>query len=312
MAAPGGQRTQAEPPDAGPLGQCRGDWAFYKQIFDFPSWSSMNICWKCSASRGGAHDYKDCSASAAWRAHRLHGPEFLAKQRAAGITPSALFQSPGFQVKHCMIDWLHTVDLGVVADALGQLFDEIIELLPGANRKERVNSLWQRVRAFYKEFRPPSELQALTPEMVKAPGQPAKLRAKAAQCRYLLPFGAALAKEFSGGSEHRATVSNLMQYLLEVTVCISTEPYDASRASAACRKFCLLYSALEKEALQNNNSSSWRCKPKLHLFQELIEYTLLRLVPHRCSGHIWMRVGVGGWPALGLGGGVSIGHPQLH
>jgi hypothetical protein len=172
-----------------------------------------------------------------------------------------------------MIDWLRTDDLGVVADALGQPFDEIIELLLGANRKERVNSLWQRARAFYREVRPPSELQALTPEMVKAPGQPAKLRAKAAQCRYLLPFGAALAKEFSGGSEHRATVSNLMQYLLEVTMCMSTEPYDASRAATACRRFCLLYSALEKEALQNNNLSSWRCKPKLHLFQELIEYT---------------------------------------
>ena len=36
------------------LVQCRGDWVFYKQIFDFLSWSSMNICWKCSASKRGS------------------------------------------------------------------------------------------------------------------------------------------------------------------------------------------------------------------------------------------------------------------
>ena len=29
--------------------QVRGDWSWFKQVFGFPSWSSKNICWRCSA-----------------------------------------------------------------------------------------------------------------------------------------------------------------------------------------------------------------------------------------------------------------------
>jgi len=256
----------------GCLIQVRGDWAFYKAVFNFPSWAAKSICWRCEANTSDI-DFKDFSLTALWRQRRLEGHTFLHKLRGQGLQPSTLFHSPGLKVKHFMIDWLHTVDLGVAQDALGNLFHEVVGLLPGDTRKQRVAALWAKMRAFYKVAKPPSRLNALTETMIKLPGKPARLRSKAGGCKYLIPFGAALAKELSQGGKHRATVYNPMRNLHEVALCVPTMPYDAPRAAAAGRHFCLLFAALEKEALNSGNNRAWRVKPKLHLFAELIEYT---------------------------------------
>ena len=81
-----------------------------------PAGKTKNICWKCRASKGGAFDYKEAGTEADWRGQILEGYAFLAEQRAAGIFPSTIFSAPGFQVKHIMLDYLHTMDLGVAAD----------------------------------------------------------------------------------------------------------------------------------------------------------------------------------------------------
>ena len=242
---------------AGCLVQLRGDWAFYKSTFRFPSWASRTICWKCSAAKGDTcMSYKNCGEGAPWRDGRLSGNQFLKVQRRQGIKPSPIFASPGCKVDYVMVDWLHAVDLGVGADMLGNVFNEVVDLLPGLTRKERVQNMWGRLRAWYKEARPPSQLQTLTPEMVRLPGKPPKLRAKAGECRYLLPFGAALAAEFAEGSEHRKTVGHLTRNLLEVATCVSKGAWDDQAAKKAARKFCLLYTALEKEALASGDPTS--------------------------------------------------------
>lgn len=193
------------------------------------------------------------------------------KLRAASKL-SALFEAPGMSIKSFLIDWLHAVDLGVSQSVLGNLFSEVIELLEGSTRKDRVQSLWRRIKAWYAEAKPPSRLDALTPEMVKLPGKGPKLRSKAGECRYLLAFGAQLAAEFDDGSIHRNTVNLLMRNLLDVSVCISMEPYDFQRAAKACHKVCALFTALEQVAIANNDILSWRAKPTLHMFQELIQF----------------------------------------
>ena len=50
----------------GVLCQVRGDWSWYKQIFDFPSWSGKEICWRCCANKGPDDEapFTDASASA--------------------------------------------------------------------------------------------------------------------------------------------------------------------------------------------------------------------------------------------------------
>ena len=61
------------------LVQCRGDWAMYRELFQFPSWSSAAICWKCAANRTDK-DFKDFSLTAAWRQHRLQPEVFFHQQ----------------------------------------------------------------------------------------------------------------------------------------------------------------------------------------------------------------------------------------
>jgi hypothetical protein len=123
----------------------------------------------------------------------LEGYAFLAEQRAAGIIPSTIFSAPGFQVKHIMVDYLHTMDLGVATDCLGNLFLDILSLLPGT-RADKVSDLWRRLKHWYAYHRPHNQLQTLTWEMIKKDAtSPAKLKAKAAECRDLIHFADALA-----------------------------------------------------------------------------------------------------------------------
>ena len=96
-------------------------------------------------------------------------------------------------MKHIMVDCLRTMDLGVAAHCLGNLLLEILSLLPGT-RADKVSNLWRRMKQWYAYHRPHNQLQTLAWEMIKNDAtNPAKLRAKAAECRGLIPFGVALA-----------------------------------------------------------------------------------------------------------------------
>ena len=60
----------------GTVMQVRGDWSWLKQTFNFPSWSNMQICWRCKAS-SDEFDWRDLSANARWRSQRLTGEAVL-------------------------------------------------------------------------------------------------------------------------------------------------------------------------------------------------------------------------------------------
>jgi hypothetical protein len=175
-------------------------------------------------------------------------------------------------VDHFQVDWLHTVDLGIGADILGQLFADLLPLiLPNSTHKLQVAELWGRMREFYRATRPPSQLQTLTYEMIKPPSKAAKLRCKAGECRYLIPFGVQLAAEFNTGGSYRNAVCNLLRYLGEIQQALTEEPYPQAECAERSRKLCLLYVSLWKQCGQGDR---WRVKPKLHLFQELMEFSL--------------------------------------
>ena len=273
------------------LVQVRGDWMFFKETFSLPSWSSELICWLCRATK--SHNSELDFRGKLWRQHRYQPGEFQRLLEQAGKL-SPIFGCPGLSIRHFLIDWLHAVDLGVSQSVIGNLFHEIAELLPGATRKDRIASLFKRIKEWYSIAKPPSRLDNLTDLMVKLPGKSPKLRSKAGECRYLVPFAAKLAQDFDDGSTHRNTVSNLLQNLLEVQLCISAEPYDAEKAARACKKFCLLYVALEKLSLANNDELSWRIKPKFHMFEELICYVGIEFGSPR---HFWtyQDESWGGW-----------------
>lgn len=70
--------------------QIRGDWSWYKQIFQFPGWSNNRICWCCKADRhGGATDYRNVSEEAGWRSRRMTESDFWNNMEAQGIRKTA-------------------------------------------------------------------------------------------------------------------------------------------------------------------------------------------------------------------------------
>ena len=276
--------------------QCRGDWPFLKQLFSFPAYNEVRgMCWKCLAS--GRDDssplsFKNTGLQAEWRANRLTERQFLNSLVAAGITINPLLSLPCFTLRCVVLDWLHVVDLGVAADLLGNLFFEVVStangLCPGRSKDYRLDLLWAKLQAWYKESKPPSRLDNLTHEMIKKEHGKPKLRAKGAECRYLLPFGAELACEVTNHnpSQHNVTVAALFCKLLLLQRYISGElvPFSSEKACELCRLVCVLYNALHEEMVAKIKPLLWDLKPKVHLLQELVEFQAKELGNPR---HFW-------------------------
>eukprot|EP00972_Heterocapsa_arctica_P008398 1226455-Heterocapsa_arctica.AAC.1 len=108
---------------------------------------------------------------------------------------SPLFSCPGIKVEMFKVDWLHTVDIGVNCDFLGNMCLMLLPKMIGKNMKAQCRALFLLVKEYYKEFKPESRLDNLTYLMIrkKATSSP-KLRAKAAEARRLVPIAEALAR----------------------------------------------------------------------------------------------------------------------
>ena len=55
--------------------------------------------------------------------------EFMGPRTAKGITPSTLLSCSGATVDMVMLSWLHTMDQGVLADVIGNVFWDELPLL---------------------------------------------------------------------------------------------------------------------------------------------------------------------------------------
>ena len=109
----------------GCLAQCRGDWAFYKEIFRFPAWNEAeSMCWMCRAgSRDPRLSFTDFSATAGWRSTRWIHERYIEDRRARNlIVPVFLAKVAGFRLENIMIDVLHTIDQGVASHIIGNVF----------------------------------------------------------------------------------------------------------------------------------------------------------------------------------------------
>ena len=123
---------------------------------------------------------------------------------------------PDFSVSMICIDMLPCCDLGVAQDALGNLFFEVMPSL-GENRSVQIKALWCRIKQYYKLWKPTTEIQSLTQEVVKRPCKSPKLRTKGSETRGLIPFGAELSREFHESAQtdrsidqiHTGNASNL-------------------------------------------------------------------------------------------------------
>ena len=180
------QRSGKPLPAGGCLCEVRGDWAFFKQTFDFPAWNTKSgVCWQCCCR---PEDIRDTSLQASWRAQRLSPEQFVARQRMAGARASPLFSCPGFTTACVKPDWLHTADQGVAADALGNIFLEVADEMAGPNREAKVKELWGMIRQWYARTNCPSRLDNLVVDMLQQRGKPPKLRCKSGSVQIPGPF----------------------------------------------------------------------------------------------------------------------------
>ena len=254
----------------GVLCQARGDWKFFKEVFNFPAWNNKSsMCWMCSADRD---TMKDFSSAASWRSQRNGPNDLLRTLRAAGVRPCPLFSIPLFHPGLVLVDWLHTMDLGVAADMLGNFFQEMLSFMPGNNKKERVKHLWHLMQRWYDNHPEATRLLNLTPEMIKQDQKKPKLRGKASQVKSLVPFAAQLAQQHCHGSNRLDTMRNAIGHLSFLYVSLDAAVWPMEAAGASARKMLLLYSALQAEQQGNGNYVCWQLKPKYHLLLELIEY----------------------------------------
>ena len=66
----------------------------------------------------------DFGLGAAWRRQRYNMAAFAAVIGSSGVAMSSLLKCPGFMYFMVMVDVLHTLDLGVTQEVLGNVFFE--------------------------------------------------------------------------------------------------------------------------------------------------------------------------------------------
>ena len=263
--------------------QIRGDWAWYKEVFQFPGWSNHQICWKCAADHDdGGCSFKNVHPNAPWRARRYTGAQFWSIMRENGISPHCLFLLPGVTLEMVCIDVLHCLDLGVSQDLIGNVLWEFIEnrFVEGSSREKRVKALLLHIKKHQKRHHSQNKLQGLTVDTIKQDKKAPKLRAKGGETRSLMSYALECAMTMNEKLQtvHTSAVLQCVSAQMEFYLLMGVEPYRPDLASAACQKFCSFYSALSKEAQEvHGNDLFWRIKPKLHMYQELAQYQIFQL-----------------------------------
>jgi len=153
------------------LVELRGDWAWFKTVLRLPAWNeSRGCCWLCRATPA---DIRSIDENAPWRSQRLSHWDLVSRMRAQGLSMSPLFSCPGFRSDCIQIDWLHTADLGVTSDFLGNLFYLLVKKMPG-NMAAAVAQLFRDIQAFYVASGTTSRLSTLTLAMIRQPGKTKK------------------------------------------------------------------------------------------------------------------------------------------
>ncbi len=135
-----------------------------------------------------------------------------------------------------MIDVLHTMDLGVSQDTLGNVFYEYwySPLCKGSNQLAKSLESFGLIKAYYKRIKPASRITGLTVEMIKQPTKGPKFRGKGAETRHLILFAyeltQAMAKAAGGESVYYNSMEALMYHLYTFYSTFGKSPYDADLA----------------------------------------------------------------------------------
>ena len=110
---------------------------------------AKNMCWRCGATQAsGEFPFTDFSDSAKWRTTIFTMAKLLAYIRKLNVTPSPIFSIPGFMLHMIVIDVLHTLDLGITQDALGNVFWSFIKMSKD-NKDAALQKLWCKMQSYH-------------------------------------------------------------------------------------------------------------------------------------------------------------------
>ena len=262
---------------AGMLIEIRGDWLCYKQTFALPSWQETNArcCYKCHCT---LQHMRSVGKDAPWRAMPSTNEDllmFVLEKRGTDFV-CPLFSLPGVDQSTFVVDWLHTADLGVAADFAGNVMWLLTDRhFPGNSFDERLSAMWSDLRAWYKANRCENQFNAITRTMLrqKASKSP-KLKGKAGEIRYLVPWLKDVTERLFAHVSPHSEEACVKQAAVQLDLCykqLSPDVFSAPRLQEACRKFLLLYTALEE--VTPDSECRWKFKPKFHMFQHCCEET---------------------------------------
>ena len=211
----------------------------------------------------------EAAADAKWRSERYTTNEFLAAMIARDHKLCQLFSVAGVENTIFRQDWLHSVDQGVGADFLGNLFELIIAKLPGSDKEARCKALWGEMTTYYEVHKVQDRLKGFSYNNIRSSmKKPPKLRGcNAASCRSLILFGDLMAKKFlDDGDPIEAAAKDAAHHLLMVYQSLSSEcTFRQEVMEESSTKFALQFASLRDVS----EDPLWRCMPKLHLFIEM-------------------------------------------
>ena len=200
----------------GSLIQIRGDWEFYTSIFRFPAWNRADsMCWMCKAAGFGDLSFTSCGSDAAWRRTMQTHESWIAELEAEGKELPALMQRVvGLRLESVMVDILHTVDLGIGAHIIGNIFWACVQqrVWAGSTQAARVEGLQAAVAKHYKDTKEKDRLRGeIKVEHLRTSAGWPKLKGKAAPIRHLAKFALSLAQQHLG-IRVRAIAQLLVQF----------------------------------------------------------------------------------------------------
>ena len=173
----------------------------------------------------------------------------FASLKQNNVIHSSVFSFPLFDLSFLMIDCSHTLDLGCTQDILGNIFHEYLNSTScvGRTKANRLTNLWQKMKEYYKERKPPFRVNAITQDMVTRHNKHLKFKAKGAETRHLVPFGLMLADELraaSPGYRHMKMVYGVINHLYAFYMQLGNPEFEPDVAGAHARQCCILYGEL--------------------------------------------------------------------
>ena len=236
-----------------------------------------DMCWLCPANKSTI-PFNDARPGAKWRAQK-YCVEYT-RQHPASTHP--IMEIPGVVTQTFCLDTLHTNDLGVLFNFIGNVFFDMVYLkfLSGKTVADRLSNLWSSIVKIYEQLGTSSSnrLGKLTLNNFcesKSPHMhyPTLSGMKARVGRYLLPVANVLCQE---SLKRAPTAYTKTVALASMWLCKS---YDVMESSAkrglhpnaiekfefreATENFMLMYYALATKAEQSGEYK-WNEKPKFH------------------------------------------------